>query len=92
VARILYLSQVGTVFLIVAIFLATVVSYWNEKFSKQVEEAILRLERGAQQMEDHIRGEFGVQDLNDAINGALKAKLILLDLFLKLTEKLDGNR
>jgi hypothetical protein len=91
VARVVYLLQVGSVFLIIAVFLAAVVSYWNENFSRQVEEAITRLERSAQQMEDHIRAEFGVEDIKVVIESAEKARLLLLGLVLKLTSRLDNE-
>lgn len=91
IARVFYILQIFSLFLVLAIFMSSYFSHQSDKHTADISEVIQKLDAGAANMEDHMRSEFSVENVEAAISSLRDLESALLNFILGLTNRLDGK-
>ena len=86
------MGQMASILFVVVVFAASFISYQNEKHLRDIQATVSELEAGASAMEEHIRGEFGVDGIDAAIEVLVKAESVLLGLVLRAMRPHDQKQ
>lgn len=90
-ARVAYMAQIVLIISVVVIMVSLVISYRAERYSRDLDEIILEVKKEEEYMEDHIRDQFGLDGIQDAINHLEKFKSDLLKVIYAMSSDIDAR-
>ena len=90
-ARVFYMIQIASLFLVLVIFMSSYFSHQSERYTADIDKAIDMLNKGAHAMEGHIRAEFRERNVDAAILSLKELKSVMLTFVLKITEGIKAD-
>jgi hypothetical protein len=87
-SQMVQLTQFFCALLVLVILITVIFSLRNERYSTQLEEVIVSLEKEGRAAEEQLLSEFNFSSINSAIDALQKAKAGLIGLIIYLTNNL----